>query len=81
MARKMTLGDKAVATAALAGLLEPEGLDQSEAWSFAEALVRAAEKAQYQASTRRLVITFDLSGPADVDEYAPDADQIGTEGT
>jgi hypothetical protein len=84
MARKLAVADVAVAQAALTTLLcEQEAADAMEAIDasrLSEFLVEAAD-VRFQPTTRRLTLTFDLSGDAPAEFQAapvPDPDSLVT---
>lgn len=58
MARKIPVADEAIARAALAALLEEADMDPSI--DIAELIVNTASRVQFQPSTRRLILSFDL---------------------
>ena len=66
MARELSVGDEIVAKAALARIFDLM-TDTAGSDALASEVLRHAVKTVYQPSTRRLVLTFDLSGPAKPD--------------
>jgi hypothetical protein len=58
MARKIPIADEAIARAALEALLEEANMDPSV--DIAELIVKTASRVQFQPSTRRLILSFDL---------------------
>ena len=61
MGRALSVADKAVALAALDQIIRQWGGDES----LADEIIAAAMRVEFQPNTRRLVLTFDLSGPAE----------------
>ena len=71
MALKIPVGDEAVAEVAITKLLErilaTEVTTEPESRSMALKVLEAASRVQFQPSTRRLVLSFDLAMSPDED--------------
>jgi hypothetical protein len=80
MGRPLAIGDEAVARVAMTNLCEQIAEDDrtfGDAAAFGAAIVAAAQTVQFQPTSRRLVLTFDLSGPSEPDPAPANAPRPG----